>query len=86
MELQANMFASNLLLPLGPFVSTIERIREHYGYTTKRGHGYIYVDNQPCNQGDFYQLLSSVSSEFEASKQVVEIKLKKLGMLNDHRT
>lgn len=84
LELQANIFASCLLLPFEPFWLTIEQLRSDYGIRNK-GHGYIYVDNQPCNLNDYHRFLDEVSREFEVSKTVVEIRLKKLGLLKDDR-
>jgi Zn-dependent peptidase ImmA (M78 family) len=85
LELQANIFASYLLLPLSAFYLTIEQLRADYGIRNK-GHGYIYVDNQPCNLSDYNRFLGEVSRVFEVSRTVVEIRLKKLDLLKDDRS
>lgn len=83
-EFQANTFASFLLLPEEQFRITISYLRKYYNIRD-RGHGYIYVDDQRVNQNDFYNILNKASLFFEVSRQVVEIRLNKLGMVNDNR-
>ena len=84
LEIQANMFASDLLLPRKQFFRKVEEFRSLLDITD-RGHGYIYVDDQPCNLQDYYKLLTFLKMEFGVSKQAIEVKLKRLGMLNDQR-
>jgi Zn-dependent peptidase ImmA (M78 family) len=84
LEFQANTFASDLLLPNDMFVRKTAEYREYLDIKD-RGHGYIFVDDQPCNYGPYNQLLSNLSSEFEVSKQAIEIKFKKTGTLTDQR-
>ena len=84
LEFQANAFASHLLLPEYMFRKKTAEIREHLGIKD-RGHGYIFVDNQPWNDQSYNELRSILSTYFEVSKQAIEIKFKKLGMLNDQR-
>lgn len=84
LEYQANVFASDLILPEEIFKIKINEYRKQLNIKDK-GFGYIYVDEQVCNNKDYYDLLSLMSSEFEVSKQAIEIKLKKMGLLTDRR-
>lgn len=84
LEFQANMFASDLLLPDKVFLEKTAECRKNLGIED-RGHGYIFVDDQPCNYGPYNQLLFDLSSYFEVSMQAIEIKFKKNGMLTDQR-
>lgn len=84
LELQANSFSSNIILPNHAFRAAIGMARAELDIRD-RGHGYIYVDDQPCNLLTYVQLLSSLSLYFAVSKQVIEIKLKKMNLLTDRR-
>lgn len=84
LEIQANAFASELLLPRGIFELKTAEYREYLGYKD-RTFGYIFVDNQGQNLNDYHRLLSLLSVEFEVSKKAIEIKFKKLDMLSDYR-
>lgn len=84
LEFQANTFASELILPEEIFKMAIAVGRERLDIKDK-GFGYIFVDNQPCNYIPYDQLLLDLSAYFEVSKAAVEVKFKKLGMLNDQR-
>ena len=85
LEFQANKFAAYLLLPLKSFLNKTEGLKNRIGMIN-RGHGYIFVDDQPCNLSDYHRLLSELSLHFGASKQAIEIRLKELSLLNDTRT
>ncbi len=84
LEIQANAFASYFLLPDDRFFLKVSEFRGSLGIKD-RGHGYIYVDDQPANKSVYHQLLQAISSHFDVSKQVVELKLKKMKWLNDQR-
>ncbi|WP_312607873.1 ImmA/IrrE family metallo-endopeptidase [Agrobacterium pusense] len=84
LEFQANAFASSILLPSDVFRVAVDVGRNRLGIKD-RGHGYIFVDDQACNFVPYDDLLSDLSQYFEASKQAIEIKLKKSGLLNDRR-
>lgn len=84
LEIQANILASDLLLPTQIFGTKVDEYREDLGIIDK-GHGYIFVDDQPCNYTPYNDLLIELSSFFEVSKQAIEIKLKKMKLLTDHR-
>ncbi|MBW9064102.1 ImmA/IrrE family metallo-endopeptidase [Rhizobium herbae] len=84
LEFQANAFSSELILPDRPFsIKTAEYRRDLD--IRDRGHGYIFVDDQPWNYQAYNELLSRLSSHFEVSKQAIEIKFKNMGWLNDQR-
>lgn len=84
LEYQANTFSSNLILPDEFFIKKTAQFR-HLLEISDRGHGYIYVDDQPCNSIVYDELLKALSNYFEVSKQAIQIKLKSLGMLTDQR-
>jgi len=84
LEYQANTFASELILLFEMFLRKTAEYRRELEIKDK-GHGYIFVDDQPCNYGPYNQLLLYLSSYFEVSKQAIEIKYRKNGMLTDQR-
>jgi len=84
LEFQANSFASHLLLPEDDFLKKTKELRNCLDIRD-RGYGYIYVDDQPSSYSDYFSLLSGLSTYFEVSKQAIEIKFKKLKLLNDQR-
>lgn len=84
LEFQANAFASNLILPDAIFERMTAEYRRQIGISN-RGHGYIFVDDQPSNIADYDLLLTKLSAYFEASKRAVELKFRHLDMLTDLR-
>lgn len=84
LEYQADMFASYLILLNDVFLRKTAEFRSDLGIED-RGHGYIFVDDQPCNYVPYNQLLQGLSSYFEVSKQTIEIQYEKQGMLTDQR-
>ncbi|MEJ5900530.1 ImmA/IrrE family metallo-endopeptidase [Ochrobactrum teleogrylli] len=84
LEFQANIFSANLILPDEVFKNVTGYYR-HILDIKDRGHGYIFVDDQPCNFMVYEELLSILSTHFGASKTAIEIKFKNLGMLTDQR-
>lgn len=84
LEAQANNFSSYLLLPEDYFLAKTAKLRKELGIQD-RGHGYIYVDDQPCNFSAYNSLVSGLSLHFGASKNAIEVKFKKMGMLTDNR-
>lgn len=65
-------------------MAKVGEYRENAGICDK-GHGYIFVDHQPCNYTPFNDVLLELSSYFEVSKQAIEIKLKRMKLLTDQR-
>jgi len=84
LEFQANTFASLLLMPRIKFMNKAAEYRKILDIRD-RGHGYIFVDDQPCNYIPYNHLLSQLSSHFEVSRQAIEVRLCKEGMLTDQR-
>lgn len=84
LERQANEFASALLLPSLVFIERARELRSSL-QIQDRGHGFIFVDDQPCNYAPYNELLFELSEHFEVSKRAIEIRLKRMGWLNDHR-
>lgn len=79
LEIQANLFASYLLLPeniLIPFMSSIFR---EYRIHRK----YLFLDSQPVNQKEVFEILAKLSLQFEASIESIKIRLIKLNLLID---
>lgn len=83
LEFQANEFASELLLPEKVFKGMTHIYKEKLEIKSRES--YIYVDDQYCNYTPYNELLSMLSTYFDVSKQAIEVKLKKLGRLNDKR-
>ncbi|WP_437564920.1 MULTISPECIES: ImmA/IrrE family metallo-endopeptidase [unclassified Sorangium] len=83
-EWQANQFASSILLPRTKFVSDFFDLVRRYDLAD-RGHGALFVDEQPCNQRNFYSVTDALRSTYHVSRKVVEIRLKMFGLLNDAR-
>ncbi|WP_287330061.1 ImmA/IrrE family metallo-endopeptidase [Mesorhizobium sp.] len=85
LEFQANYFSSDIIMPSHVFRTEVDVARKKFDIRD-RGHGYIFVDDQPCNLLPYYQLLLQLSLYCEVSKRATEIKLKKMGLLTDQRT
>lgn len=82
-EIQANLFASFLLMPKEGFaqyyLGTLNYLR------IKKNYPKIYVDNQPVNLRDYYDVLRLISEKFQVSKRMVEVRISKMGLLIDKR-
>lgn len=86
LESQANLFASELILPDHVFRHAADIRCQSLGMRSNVGENkYIYVDDQRDNYLLYGQLLTDLSAFFGASKQAIEIRLKKLGIVNDQR-
>jgi Zn-dependent peptidase ImmA (M78 family) len=79
LEIQANMLASQLLLPTRPFVYFVLKYFQKHDIH----HGRLFVDLQPCNQHAYYLFLNKIQQVFGVSKEVARIRLIKLGLLID---
>jgi Zn-dependent peptidase ImmA (M78 family) len=80
MEFQANYFASVLLLLEGSFFKDIRSLLMDYD-VKDRGLGIFFVDNQRCNIDTYMKITSRLMHRYKVSRQVIEIRLKKLGLL-----
>lgn len=84
LEYQANAFSSALILPDQHFFFKTDQYKRDLEIR-RGGHGYLFVDDQPCNYQPYSELLSRLSSHFAVSKQAIQIKFKSMGLLNDQR-
>jgi Zn-dependent peptidase ImmA (M78 family) len=78
-EIQANMFASQVLLPLQPFLLFVQNYFKRKDIYKPN----LVLDSQHCNQVTVYTLLNEIQLQFGVSKEVARIRLKKLGKLVD---
>lgn len=84
LEVQANLFASEIILPDQVFRHATDVGRKRLEMRNI-GFGDIYVDDSPWNYQPYNQLISDLSDYFCVSKQATEIRLTKLGLVNDQR-
>ncbi|MBF2715025.1 ImmA/IrrE family metallo-endopeptidase [Agrobacterium vitis] len=84
LELQANLFASEIILPDKVFRIAVEVGCERLKMRDI-GFGRIYVNDKPWTYQPYNDLISELSQYFHVSKQATEIRLKKLGLVNDQR-
>ena len=84
MEWQANKFASSVLLPLSTVKEAFSEAISSLGLT--KFYGIIYLDNQNCNISNFHAVAIKLREIYRASKTVIEIRLKELGLLHDVRS
>lgn len=79
LEIQANLFASYILLP-EPFLrSLMNGIFISYRIPKK----IIFLDSQPVNQKQAYEILNILSEKFQVSVEAIKIRLLKLNLLID---
>lgn len=79
LEIQANIFASNLLIPTKPFLLEVSKF-----FLKENIHkNYLYLDKQPVNQLLVNSLLNQLSLKFKASKESIKMKLIAKNLLKD---
>lgn len=79
LEIQANIFASNLLIPTKPFMIEVSKF-----FINENIHkNYLYLDKQPVNQILVHSLLNELSLKFNASKEAIKMKLISKNLLKD---
>lgn len=83
LEIQANLFASFLLMPKEGFAQFYLGALQHL--RIMKNYPKIYVDNQPVNLRDYYDVLRLISEQFHVSKRMVEVRISKMGLLIDKR-
>ncbi len=71
LEIQANMFASILLLPTIPFLKFVNKYFKQESVTR----GYLYFDKQSCNIKLVTRLLSEIQLNFGVSKEAAKYRL-----------
>ncbi len=79
MEIQANIFASQLLMPF----SQLKLLVQLYFDEKKISKDYLYLDHQICNQNLVEELMVNLSEYFNVSKSVVSYRLQTVGFLED---
>ena len=84
MEFQANYLASCLLLPRSSLHHDFSALISELGLLN-RGHGLLYLDDQPCNRRNFELVVSKLKQKYGVSRTVVEIRLKELNLVKDAR-
>lgn len=81
-EWQANAYASSLLMPETIFRAAIISQQKKMGIGKW---GKIFVDEQPCNQADFFSMLTHLRDFFKVSRTAIEYRLKRLNLIEDKR-
>ncbi len=84
LEIQANTFASYLLMPNRVFLFKLAEYCKTLGIHI-RDPAQIFVDDQPSNYRPYGTLLAYLSEYFCVSKQAVGIRLNSMKLLNDQR-
>lgn len=79
LEIQANLFASNLLLPEKILLPKMNSIFKEYRINRR----ILYLDHQPVNQREVFDILNKLSNELQASVEAIKIRLIKLNLLVD---
>ena len=72
LEIQANLFASYLLIPENPMINKYFEVKRELGYSDRQR---LYLDNQPVNIEDCNSVFNELSRFFNVSKQMVKIRL-----------
>lgn len=85
LEWQANAFASCMLVPKDELIEIVRDILVKLD-VNHFNHGVIYLDEQLCNLNTFRCIIRKVKSVYGVPEQSVELRLKQLRLLNDHRT
>lgn len=78
MEIQANLFASYLLLPKDAFIAEYYRLFKTQGI---RNFPYLVYDEKPWNMSCYNFVLNKLSTHFNVSKAVIINRLKELDFL-----
>ncbi|OFX44639.1 MAG: hypothetical protein A2046_01280 [Bacteroidetes bacterium GWA2_30_7] len=79
LEIQANLFASYLLLPENILLKVMNAIFIEYRIHRKC----LYLDSQPVNQREVFEILYKLSDFFQVSIESIKIRLMKLNLLVD---
>jgi len=79
LEIQANLFASNLLLPKDILLHRMNSIFIEYRIHRRQ----LYLDHQLANQREVFEILNKLSHEFQASVEAVKNRLIKLDLMID---
>jgi len=82
LEWQANYFAACLLLPKRALVKAFCNFALAHGIKN-RGWGFLYVDQQACNQYDYYFTTNHLKTMFAVSRSALTLRLQEVGILKD---
>lgn len=82
MEIQANMFASRMLIPQKSLIEDVQR----YFIKEEIYKGFLYLDHQRCNINLVNNLLNELKYKHEVSKEVAKYRLKELKLLLDENS
>jgi hypothetical protein len=85
LETQANVFAASLLMPKERIIADFKTLRQ-WLRIIDRGHGQLYVDNQPCNYQNYERVTGELMTHYRVSREAVAIRLEQLGLLRDVRS
>jgi Zn-dependent peptidase ImmA (M78 family) len=85
MEAQANVFAASLLMPRERIIADFKTLRQ-WLRIIDRGHGPLYVDDQPCNWQNYERVTGELMTQYKVSREAVAIRLEQLGLLRDVRS
>lgn len=79
LEIQANLFASELLMPITLLLNYVKNYFEEENINE----GYLFLDHQPCNKALVYNFLRILQLKFDVSIEVARIRLINLKLLHD---
>ena len=79
LEIQANKFASRLLLPQRPFLDVVNDFFIKENITKK----HLYFDRQPVNLSLVHSLFRDIQYKFHVSKEVSKFRLIEFKLLED---
>jgi len=83
-EWQANFFAGALLLPMKTIGIALAKYQQACGI--RKNVGVIYLDDSSFSHRDFHQALEHLRYQYSVSKTVVEIRVRQLDLIRDHRS
>ena len=78
LEIQANLFASYLLVPEAPLYNLYMEVKRKLNIND---YAPLYLDEQPCNKEDCYKMFYVLSKIFNVSKEVIKYRLKNENLL-----
>jgi Zn-dependent peptidase ImmA (M78 family) len=85
LETQANVFAASLLMPRDRMIADFKALRRYLGIID-RGHGELFLDDQPCNYQNYERVTRELMNYYRVSREAVTIRLEQLGLLTDVRS
>jgi Zn-dependent peptidase ImmA (M78 family) len=85
LDWQANNFASCLLLPRQFLTRDLLAMSEACDLRN-RGFGTLFVDDQPCNEANYYRITNNLKIRYKVSRSALKLRLEQLGLLYDVTT